>query len=137
MKPGHYAGQAVVEAHGWLAAYKWVLLRRLVQVSILLLFLIGPWFGIWIVKGNLASSLTLEWLPLSDPYVLLQSLFAGHALYKTALIGAAIVIVFYILVGGRVYCSWVCPVNVISDLAEWLRRKLGLSAAETSGSALS
>jgi len=30
------------------------------------------------------------------------------------------------VVGGRVYCSWVCPVNMITDAAGWLRRRLGL-----------
>ena len=30
------------------------------------------------------------------------------------------------LVGGRVFCSWVCPVNLVTDLAFWLRRKLGI-----------
>jgi hypothetical protein len=43
-----------------------------------LLFLLGPWFGLWIVKGNLAFSYTLNFLPLADPYVILQSLLAGQ-----------------------------------------------------------
>jgi ferredoxin-type protein NapH len=111
---------------GWLRANKWLLLRRLSQFSILALFLLGPLAGIWIVKGNLSSSLTLNILPLTDPYVLLQSWAAGHAPFKTALIGAAIVAVFYLIAGGRVYCSWVCPVNLITDAASWLRRRLGL-----------
>ena len=92
------------------------------------LFLLGPWAGIWIVKGNLSSSLTLKTLPLTDPYVLLQSLAAGHLPYRTALIGAAIVAAFYLLVGGRVYCSWVCPVNLVTDAAAWMRRRLGLKS---------
>jgi ferredoxin-type protein NapH len=35
-----------------------------------------------------------------------------------------IVLPFYPVVGGRAYCSWVCPVNVITDAAEWLRQRL-------------
>ena len=31
-------------------------------------------------------------------------------------IGAATILVFYIVVGGRAYCSWVCPINVVTDL---------------------
>ena len=45
------------------------------------------------------------------------------------LIGVAIVLVFYFLVGGRVYCSWVCPVNVLTDTAGWLRRRLGIKGS--------
>jgi ferredoxin-type protein NapH len=119
-------GAEAIAAKGWWLTYRFVLLRRATQLGVLLLFLVGPWFGWWIVKGNLASSLTLGVLPLTDPYVLLQSLAAGHALSATALTGAAIVLAFYLLVGGRAYCSWVCPVNPLTDAAAWLRRRLGL-----------
>ncbi len=119
-------GTEAIAQKGWVRAHKWLLLRRASQLSILALFLLGPWAGVWIVKGNLASSLTLETLPLSDPYVLLQSLFAGHAVETTALIGALIVLAFYLLVGGRVYCAWVCPVNIVTDTAGWLRDRLGI-----------
>jgi len=119
-------GAEAVAAKGWLRAHKWLLLRRTSQLSILALFLVGPWFGLWIVKGNLSFSYTLNTLPLADPYVLLQSLAAGHMPEKLALIGVAIVVAFYLLVGGRTYCSWVCPVNLVTDLANWLRVRLGL-----------
>ena len=42
------------------------------------------------------------------------------------MLGAALVALFYLLVGGRVFCSWVCPVNMVTDAAHWLRGKLGL-----------
>lgn len=90
------------------------------------LFLLGPWYDIWWAKGNLASSLWFGVVPLTDPYIALQSLAALGSLTATALIGAGLVLVFYWVVGGRVYCSWVCPVNVITDVAHWCRERLGL-----------
>jgi len=123
-------GQEALKTKGWFRAYKWLLLRRMSQLSILMLFLAGPWFGVWIVKGNMVSSLTLDILPLTDPFVLLQSFLAGNLVETTAITGALIVLVFYALVGGRVYCSWVCPVNIITDAAEWLRRNLGIGAGK-------
>ena len=105
---------------------RWLILRRMSQLAILLAFLAGPWFGVWIAKGNLSSSLTLGVLPLTDPLLVLQTLVTGHLPYSTALIGAAIVLVFYLLVGGRVFCSWVCPVNAVTDAAAWSRRRLGI-----------
>jgi len=105
---------------------KWLLLRRMSQAGILGLFLLGPWFGIWIVTGNLSSSMTLGVLPLTDPLLIMQSWAAGYMPYQDALIGVAIVVAFYLLVGGRVFCSWVCPVNPITDAAAALRRKLGI-----------
>jgi ferredoxin-type protein NapH len=122
LKPG---AEAVAEK-GWLAAHKWLILRRSSQVGILLMFLVGPWFGLWIVKGNLNYSYTLGVLPLSDPYLLLQSMLTGRLPETLALAGAAIVILFYVLVGGRSYCAWACPVNLVTDLSSWLRRRLGI-----------
>lgn len=110
----------------WWSAHRWLLLRRLSQTAILALFLAGPWLGVWIVKGNLNYSYSFDVLPLTDPYVLLQSLFAGHLPDSRALIGAAIVAGFYLLVGGRSYCAWVCPANAVTDLAAWLRARLGI-----------
>ncbi len=122
-------GAEAVAAKGWLAAHKWLILRRGSQLGILLLFLIGPWFGLWVVKGNLNFSYTLNFLPLTDPYVILQSLAARQVPEKLALTGAAIVMLFYLLVGGRSYCSWVCPVNPLTDFAYWLRVRLGLKGS--------
>ncbi|MCU7922956.1 MAG: quinol dehydrogenase ferredoxin subunit NapH [Candidatus Thiodiazotropha sp. (ex Dulcina madagascariensis)] len=119
-------GDDAIAAKGWFESHKYLILRRLSQLGILALFLTGPWFGIWIVKGNLASSLTLDILPLTDPYVLLQAMLSGVVPETAAIIGVVIVLAFYFLVGGRVYCSWVCPVNMVTDLAAWLRRKLGI-----------
>ncbi|TSA00330.1 MAG: quinol dehydrogenase ferredoxin subunit NapH [Rhodocyclaceae bacterium] len=122
-------GAEAIAAKGWLAAHKWLLLRRSSQIGILLLFLVGPWFGIWIVKGNLNFSYTLDFLPLTDPYIVLQSMVAGHLPEKLALTGAAIVALLYLLVGGRSYCSWVCPVNLLTDAAYWLRVRLGVKGS--------
>ncbi len=119
-------GQEAIARKGWLGAHKYLLLRRASQLFFLVLFLLGPWFGIWIVQGTLAGSLTLGVLPLTDPFVFLQSLIAGHWPELTAVTGAAIVLVAYALIGGRVYCSWVCPINPVTDGAHWLHRKLGL-----------
>jgi ferredoxin-type protein NapH len=122
LRPG---AEAIAEK-GWLAAHKWLILRRSSQIGILLAFLVGPWFGLWIVKGNLNYSYTLGVLPLADPYLLLQGLVSGQMPQKMALIGLVITLAFYLLVGGRSYCSWVCPVNLVTDLAHWLRSRLGI-----------
>ena len=110
---------------------RWLLLRRTSQLLILLAFLSGPWFGVWIAKGNLSASLFFDVLPLTDPLLVAQNLLAGFTPYRTALIGAAIVLAFYLLIGGRVFCSWVCPVNVVTDAAAWTRRRLGIKTGRT------
>lgn len=122
-------GREAVRVKGRWRANRWLLLRRLVQASILALFLAGPWAGLWIVEGNLSSSLTLGVLPLTDPFVLLQTMATRNWPELSALVGVAVVLVAYLLVGGRAFCAWVCPMNVVTDGAGWLRRRLGLRGA--------
>jgi len=118
--------QEAIEAKGWWGAHRFLMLRRVSQLSILFVFLMGPWLGWWLLKGNLNYSLTLGVLPLADPLVLLQSLLTGHVPERNALLGATIILLFYLLVGGRVFCSWVCPVNLVTDAASALRRRLDI-----------
>ena len=116
----------VAPPRSWGSRQRWLLLRRCCQVSILLLFLAGPWLGAWVLKGNLSASLILDTIPLTDPLLVLQTMLAGRWPYVTALTGAAIILVFYLLIGGRMFCSWVCPVNMVTDAAAWSRRRLGI-----------
>lgn len=104
--------------------HRWLLTRRTVQIFILLAFIVQiPGYG-KIAEGNLASSLWLGELKLTDPFILLQTFFAGSTIALPALIGALIVGGFYAFLAGRLYCSWVCPINLITDLAYWLRKRL-------------
>ena len=119
-------GRKAIEKRGRLAAFKWLALRRLVQAGVLGAFLAGPLAGLWIVKGNLASSLVFGVLPLSDPFIHLQSWVAGHRPETDAILGALILVGLYVAIGGRSFCAWVCPINPIADAAHWLRQSLGL-----------
>ncbi len=118
---------AAIRAKGWLLAHRFLVLRRVSQSSIFALFLLGPLAGIWILKGNLSSSVAFGVLPLTDPFVLAQVLATRHLPEASALTGAAIVAAFYALAGGRVFCSWACPVNAVTDTAAWLRRRFGIT----------
>lgn len=122
-------GADAVACKGWLRTYRWLLLRRASQIGILALFLLGPLANVWIVKGTLTSSLTLDILPLTDPFVFAQTVFAGHVSSSEALVGVSLVVAFYALVSGRVYCSWVCPLNLATDFAAWLQQKLSINTA--------
>ncbi len=106
--------------------HRWLLTRRTVQIAILLAFILDiPGYG-KIAEGNLSSSLWFDELKLTDPFILLQSFFAGSSIAMPALIGALIIGGFYAFFAGRLYCSWVCPINLLTDLAYWLRKKLNI-----------
>lgn len=127
MSARYIPGREAIKSRGLVRAFKWLVIRRAVQLGVIAAFLAGPLAGVWIVKGNLASSLVLDTLPLSDPYIQLQSWVAGHRPETDAILGALILIGVYALLGGRAFCSWVCPINIVTDGAHWLRRKLGLT----------
>lgn len=119
------AGKEARQKLGWWHANRFLLLRRLSQFSILAMFLSGPLFNVWILKGNYSGSLLLDTVPLTDPLITLESLASGFLPSLTSLIGVVIVIAFYAVVGSKVFCGWCCPLNVVTDSAAWLRRKLG------------
>jgi ferredoxin-type protein NapH len=75
--------------------WRYIILRRLVQIGTLVLF-IGTVHRGWKVAGA----------------PLLRGDLSAYA-----------------LLGGRVFCSWVCPVNPVADLAGWLRRRLGIGGS--------
>ncbi len=100
--------------------------RRICQLSVLLLFYTGFTYdwkikGIEVLQGNLSASTLFGVIPLADPFAVAQILFSGHSLLFDTLLGALIVMVFYLVLGGRAFCSWVCPINIFTDNAQKLR----------------
>ena len=111
--------------------FRYLIFRRVTQVTLLLLYFGANAWGWTVLKGNLSSSIILDIIPMSDPYAALQMLAAGAILATDLLIGVAIAIIFYILIGGRAFCSWVCPINIITDTANYLRRKLSIDRIQS------
>ncbi|MGB5260231.1 MAG: quinol dehydrogenase ferredoxin subunit NapH [Gammaproteobacteria bacterium] len=117
---------------GKLNVWRYLLMRRGVQLGILLLFL-GTVRAGWevagrpVLSGNLSSSELLGLIPMADPFAVLQIMLTGQLPLQEVLLGAALILAFYGLLGGRTWCAWICPVNMVTDLAAWLRRRLGIS----------
>ncbi|MEN8202057.1 MAG: quinol dehydrogenase ferredoxin subunit NapH [Bacteroidota bacterium] len=107
--------------------YRYLLFRRVLQICLLLLFFGGNAYGWNIFKGNFSSAMLFSTIPLSDPYAVVQIMAAGFIVATDALIGAAIVLVLYGLVFGRMFCAWVCPMNIVSDAAIFISKKLHLN----------
>jgi len=110
--------------------YRFLIGRRFVQILMLFLYFGANAYGWKILTGTLSSSTLFGVIPLADPFALLQMLVAGATLGLDVIIGAILIALFYGLIGGRAFCSWVCPINMVTDLANWLRRKLYLDKVE-------
>lgn len=122
--------------------------RRLVQVCSLLLFCLPPLLAGWGVFGLFAggddqmpapaegvffgslSSTSVGGVTLMDPLAAAEVFVASHSLELAALAGALIILVGYGLVRGRAFCGWVCPVNLLGEGADALRRKMGVQVPE-------
>ncbi|MEW5769634.1 MAG: quinol dehydrogenase ferredoxin subunit NapH [Pseudomonadota bacterium] len=115
-------------------SWRYLVLRRVSQLGILLLFF-GTAHWAWelpkktpLLSGNLSASEFIGLIPMADPLAALQIFLTGHVLARETWIGAAVVFGFYLLVGGRAFCAWACPVNMVTDLAGWLRSRLEIKA---------
>lgn len=105
---------------------KWMIARKTTQFLVLLLFL-SPLFlvevaGTNFFYGSLASS-ELFGIQLSDPLAFLGVSLASKQIVWGFLGSALIVFLFYLIISGRVFCSWVCPVNTLLELCNSIRKR--------------
>jgi len=109
---------------------KYLLLRRITQFGFIFIYFGANAWGWQILKGSFTTAYVLDVIPLADPYNILQVLAAGFILGSDVLLGGLVIVLFYSIIGGRAFCSWVCPVNIITDLANYLRKHTNLDADE-------
>lgn len=101
---------------------KYLILRRITQIGILLLFTFKS--TEFILFGNLSSSVLLNSIKLSDPFAYLQIFLASFTLNFEFFLSALVIFLLYAVFLGRAFCAWICPVNLITNFAELIRRYL-------------
>lgn len=74
------------------------------------------------VRGNIWS-LKIGRIGLSDPLAVLSSIARTRSIYIPFLITGIIPIILTILF-GRVFCGWICPMNFILEINNFVRGKL-------------
>ncbi|MEA3477052.1 MAG: quinol dehydrogenase ferredoxin subunit NapH [Bacteroidota bacterium] len=111
----------------WIWGHRFLVSRRLLQVGLIILFAGGNWFGWKFLMGNYSAAYVLESFYLADPHAVLQISFAGFLVGMDLFIGALIIFLFYALIAGRAFCSWVCPINILADTVKQLRIKLHMT----------
>ena len=79
--------------------------------------------------GTLSSSNVLG-VNLLDPFAVLQIAAASKTFALDWLLYALPIVILYAIVRGRAFCGWICPVNLLLEGVDWIRRKLGLKVAE-------
>ena len=82
-----------------------------------LLFFLSFAIDIQTLEGTLNGSRFLGF-HLIDPFTTLEMFMAEHHLHINIIIGVSTITIFYLLVGGRSYCAWVCPYGILSEIGE-------------------
>jgi len=103
--------------------FKWTIARRGLQLAVVAL-IASPLLGQAFFQGNLSAA-ALFGIGLADPLAFLQATLAGRVFVASFLGSALLVSAFYFIVGGRMFCGWVCPVYLVTEIGDKLRRSLG------------
>ncbi|MDR2124481.1 MAG: 4Fe-4S binding protein [Desulfovibrio sp.] len=91
--------------------------RRLVQCGVAGAFILIPFLnreGIHLLSGNFLS-FDFAGLPLADPLAAAQVFAGAFSLTQALLIGAIPALTAALLL-GPVFCAWVCPYGLLSEL---------------------
>lgn len=91
--------------------------RWLLVISVHLLFFLSFHIDIQTLEGTLNGSRFLGF-HLIDIFTTIQLFLATYELPVNMLIGTVTIVLVYLLVGGRSYCSWVCPYGILSEVGE-------------------
>jgi ferredoxin-type protein NapH len=129
-------------------AFPFTIVRHVVQILVFLLFLVPLFASGWSLLGGTVggdnamhtpaqlpffgtlSSSSVFGIELLDPFAALQVLVAAKTFSVGMLLGVLPLLVFYGLIRGRVFCGWVCPVNLVLEVVDWIRGKLNLKPQE-------
>jgi len=85
--------------------YRFMVLRRVSQISLMALFITGNVLGWHILRGNLSTSRLFDLVTLADPLAVLQILAAGKIVSLQALLGALVIVFFLRLWGGGLFAA--------------------------------
>jgi len=91
--------------------------RWILVIAIHLLFFLSFFIDIQTLEGTLNGSRFLGF-HLIDPFTTMQVYLSTFELPINIVIGTVTIILFYLLVGGRSYCAWVCPYGLLSEIGE-------------------
>lgn len=128
--------------------FRWAWVRHTVQVLALALFaapvLAAGWSLLGLSVGGEEPAATPAQLPffgslssssvagvnVLDPFGMLQVAAASKTFEVDWLQAALPVLIVYGLIRGRAFCGWVCPVNLLMEIVDAVRRKLRIEVRE-------
>ncbi|MCK9529873.1 MAG: NapH/MauN family ferredoxin-type protein [Gammaproteobacteria bacterium] len=104
-------------------SHKWRNRRWSVLIAVNMLFVVSFWLDIQILEGALTASRFVGF-HMVDLNSALHVMLAHKHVIVNLFIGTFTVFLLWVLMGGRSFCSWVCPYHLVSELTEKLHLKL-------------
>lgn len=116
--------QAIQDEHNEkMTSRKWKIRRWCSIILVNLLFVLSFQFDIQLVEGALTASRFVGF-HMADLNSALQVTLAYKHMVINLVIGTVTVFLVWWLMGGRTFCSWVCPYHLVSEIGEMLHLKL-------------
>ncbi len=97
--------------------------RWILVIAIHLFFFLSFFIDLQMLEGTLNGSRFLGF-HMIDPFATLEVWLATYHIPINVIIGTTTIVLLYMLVGGRTYCSWVCPYGILSEYGEKLHNTL-------------
>ncbi|MGE5517842.1 MAG: 4Fe-4S binding protein, partial [Bacteroidota bacterium] len=103
--------------------HTWRNRRWITLIAVNLLFVLSYRFDVQLIEGALTASRVIGF-HFADLNSALQVMLAFKTVLISLVIGTSTVLIMWWLLGGRTFCSWVCPYHLLAELAEKLHLKL-------------
>ncbi|MGD2119769.1 MAG: NapH/MauN family ferredoxin-type protein [Chromatiales bacterium] len=111
--------QAMRHEHKKTCCNKWQRRRWTTLIVVNLLFLVSYVFDVQLLEGALTASRFVGF-HFADLNSALQVMLAYKHVVLNLVIGTVTVFIMWLLLGGRTFCSWVCPYHLLAEWAEYL-----------------
>lgn len=103
---------------------KWLYIRRSVQFLIIGILLMQN-FDTEFIVGDL-NSISILGITLANPFVVLESFLGTGKIYVPLIFASLIVLGFYLIVGGRTFCGWICPLHLVLELSDKIKNRISI-----------
>jgi len=98
-------------------------IRWAVCILLALSFLLSYGLDIQVLEGSMIAS-RLMGFHLVDPFSAIEVVVAHGEIATNLVMGFILIVVVYLILGGRSFCSWACPYGLLSEWAESLHKLL-------------
>ncbi len=99
----------------------WTWSHRVTAALFLALLVVGSSPDLAFVRGSTTATSYFSLIPFTDPLAALESVLAGGQLTTDMVLGVGLLLAVTLAL-GPVFCGWLCPLGLVLDLNQELRR---------------